>query len=144
MPYKVTRNTGEEKIYLDVLDGEPAPENEEERTFVRIRHATGNDELRVEQYANGSTFTYMMEGVGLVREESHPPTYLRRAARVWCVMTECNILDEDDKPLFVKGMGWDDFLAKWSLLEPVARDAIYAAVIRVNPSWGVPTFGGLG
>jgi hypothetical protein len=139
MAYKIGKKPESAIEYLDELDGNV---DIEDATRLVLRHADGNDELRVEQMVANSTYIYELEGVGTVRETPPTPKYLEKCAKTWAVLEECNILDEDDTPLFKKGMEWREFQRAWAKAGEEVRNAIFKRVVKVNPHWGFPIGGG--
>lgn len=61
----------------------------------------------------------------------------RMAIDVYLSLFACNLVDQNDKPVFTfKEKTLEDFMVKWGMLPPEWAEAIYEACLRVNPVWG--------
>lgn len=128
MPYQLTKQPSPQILPLKRLD----PSGE---TTVTIRPATGVDELSLQEITQASDYFYEIPDVGKVRERRPAPAYLTAMRKAFQTMTDCNILDENGKPLFTEGMTWDAFTVAWGKLPPAARDEIGVKIGEVNPHW---------
>ncbi len=117
---------------------------ETEGTFVTIKQATqGEHKKRSDIYANLLTRFKRDDDTVEVVQRFSPPEL--QALEVRITMTDCNILGEDDKPLFkfakdAKGRSYvEDVLAfqrAWDLLPVEVCLEIHDKVLEVNPTWG--------
>lgn len=128
MPFQLSKQPEPRTLPLTRLD----PSGE---TTVTIRPATGVDELSLQEITQASDYFYEIPDVGKVRERRPAPAYLMSMRKAFQTMTDCNILDENGKPLFVEGMNWDAFAIAWGKLPPAARDEIGVKIGEVNPHW---------
>lgn len=139
MPFKL--NPPIEKTFtLDKVD----EKYETMGTVVTIKQASqGEHKKRSDIYANLLTrFQRDSDTVEVVQRFSPPEL---QALEVRLVMTDCNIIGEDDKPLFKfgkdgKGRSYIEDIAAfqkaWDLLPVEVCEEIHAKVLEVNPSWG--------
>ena len=126
-----------EPTKVQLLDLDPDGE-----TFVIVHRADGGDEVFVENIANESGFTWRTESGTRVEEKVPTIPYLVKAARVYACMDECNIIGDKGKRYFPKEkVEWQQFLELWNGLIREEREAVYRAVVQVNPQWGDPTTG---
>ena len=140
MAFRITEGPKPEKVFLESLD---APEtSKEQKTFAVIRHATGEDQLKVSSVVNSSSYIFETDTGNRVMSQTTPVNYLDFGAKVWTVLEECNIEDSKGKPLFTKNMDWNKFLDAWSLVGTEGRSALRMAMAKVNPHWNFPTIGG--
>lgn len=113
-------------------------------TYVTIKQASqGEHKKRSDIYANLLTrFQRDSDMVEVVQRFSPPEL---QALEVRITMTDCNILGEDDKPLFkfakdAKGRQFIEdnmaFQRAWDLLPVEVCEEIHSKVLEVNPTWG--------
>jgi hypothetical protein len=93
-------------------------------TSVTIKHATLGDEgKRYEALFQGRESAYLTEIA---------------AVELWLTLGECNVLDENDQPLFKPGMALPEFMEAATLLLNEAPEAfweMHAIVREINPQW---------
>jgi hypothetical protein len=114
-------------------------------TFVTIKQASqGEHKKRSDIYANLLTrFSKKDDDTVEVVQRFSPPEL--QALEVRITMTDCNIMGEDDKPLFKfakdgKGRSYvEDVVAfqhAWDSLPIDVCTEIHDKVLEVNPTWG--------
>jgi hypothetical protein len=129
----------EKSFTLDKTDAQ----YESKGTIVTVKQASqGEHKKRSDIYANLLTrFQRNSDTVEVVQRFSPPEL---QALEVRLTMTDCNILGEDDKPLFkfakdAKGRSYIEdvsaFLAAWESLPAEVCQEIHDKVIEVNPTW---------
>jgi hypothetical protein len=141
MPLKL-KPPVEETFYLDKTDATYPPEstNDEivERTTVLIRQATqAQHERRSDLFSRlTSRVSDNPDVVEIITRFSFP-----ELQRIECFLSvrDCNIEDEDGKPLFKFKSGIiseTDFNRAWGKLPPLVCDEIHEKVLELNPTWG--------
>ena len=139
MPFKLSPPI-EETFTLDKTDEMYKTQG----TTVTIKQASqGEHKKRSDIYANLLTRFRQDDDTVEVVQRFSPPEL--QALDVRLTMTDCNILNEDDKPLFKfakdgKGrMYIEDIVAfqkAWDLLPVEVCEEIHDKVLAVNPTWG--------
>jgi hypothetical protein len=141
MPFKLQPPV-EETFFLDKTDEayplEVTNEGEPQRTTVLIRQAT-----QAQHERRSDLFSKLTSRVGndpdvveIVTRFSFP-----ELQRIECFLAvkDCNIEDEDGKPLFKFKNGViseADFNRGWGKLPPLVCDEIHQKVLELNPTWG--------
>lgn len=110
-----------------------------EDTFVTIRQSRRGDEERLAEIFAESKRAWT-PGVDEVTETVNWNGYALERQRAQCVMVECNIMREDDKPLFTMSenvtMSPVAFERAWNQLPDAWAREIYKKIILMNPHWG--------
>jgi len=108
---------------------------EDGHTTVTIRQATqGQHEIRTAMY---NDFERVFDGDSLKVSQHFSPEEFKRK-EVELTLTGCNILGENDKPLFIFRNGIVDpisFKKGWADLPPMIADEIHDKVLEMNPLW---------
>jgi len=120
-------------------------------TYVTFKQATqGTMDMLEDLRSAGTEYSYHDQEKGkMVITPKQSAATIRRMQIYW-TLTDCNILDEDEKPLFqIVNDGKrthlvgspEAFQVAWDKLDPDVADEVYQAMLSVNPQWA-PT--GLG
>jgi hypothetical protein len=138
MPFKL-QPVLVKKIYLQ-LNNEQDPD---EDTWIEARQATQAEQERRQELTAESTREYVGDSQ-TVRVTQRWSIEEQRKLEVYLTLAGCNILDENDKPLFVfrtvdgkkrLDCSLDAFGEIWGKLPSAIALRIHEAVLEVNPQW---------
>ncbi len=120
--------------------------DEENPILVSFRQATNAEDIKRDEYVSVPITRRYASGDDLPSEQFQlKPVALRQAYEVYLTMASCDIIDEDNTPLFkfseVNGArkvagDFSTFQKKWGRLPSSVCDAIYLKCLDSNPEWG--------
>ena len=138
MPFKLVPVLTK-KVFLE-LNSDEDPSND---TWVEIRQATqAEQEARAEITATATREYKTGSNVVAVTQRWTPEEQMRM--EVFLTLAGTNILDENEKPVFVfrpvdgkkkLDMSMEAFAAVWGHFPSSVAKAIHDAVLEVNPQW---------
>lgn len=107
-------------------------------TRIAIRQATqGEYERRNEIIKTRTSYSAREDDVTVTQDIDFDTI---RRVECFLTLSECNILDENDKPLFNFSNGkvsgsLANFNTAWNKLPPIVAETIHMKVLEVNPDW---------
>jgi len=109
-------------------------------TFVRVKQATTGDNAQRSLLWAKTSLEWDDKAQGRVRQYNEISQAQIMAEEVWLTLLECNIGDEDGKPVFPNidiraRRPKDNFLTAWNSLPFEWAQEIHEAVLEANPQW---------
>lgn len=147
MPFRLPPVADLEKDF-EIVEIEGFPEiDESDPIRGSFRQATEEEDLQRDRFVN-VTVRYQFNSGGMIDSESRKPKTgsERRAYEVYLTLSSCDILDENDKPLFrfsdINGLRrvagkWENFQKVWGKLPKSISTAIHVKCVETNPDWGL-------